>query len=107
MARLDDKVAIITGAASGLGRSMAELFAAEGAKVLIADVDDAAGAEVADAIAAAGGTARFEHLDVASEADWATGVEVCGAELGAPDVLVSNALLWLPATIADVTTDDW
>lgn len=107
MGRLDDNVAIITGAGRGLGRTIAELFAREGASVLIADVQDEPGEAAAAAITAAGGRAVYHHLDVTSEADWAAGVERCGAELGTPDILVSNALVWLAADIAEVSVDDW
>ena len=64
MARLDGKVALITGAASGMGKVAAELFAREGARVLLADVTDEAGRAAADEISSAGGHAAFVHTDV-------------------------------------------
>src|SRR6185437_15000121 len=68
MARLEGKVAIITGGGSGLGRAMAQRFVAEGASVLVADVNDAGGQETLDAIGDAERTA-FQHVDVTSEDD--------------------------------------
>ena len=64
--RLENKVAIVTGAAHGIGRAIAELYAEEGASVLIADLDADAGAELAAAIAARGGIAQFQACDVGS-----------------------------------------
>ncbi|HEY6761198.1 MAG TPA: SDR family oxidoreductase [Baekduia sp.] len=111
MGRLDDNVAIITGAGRGLGRTIAELFVAEGAKVLIADVQDevgeAAAADINATTNGGGGQALYQHLDVTSEDDWAAGVRRCTEQLGTPDVLVSNALVWFAADVADVTVDDW
>lgn len=91
MARLRDKVAIITGAASGMGASTAKIFAAEGARVMVTDLDADAGATVVGEILAAGGVARFLKLDVASEADWASAVVETVSAFGGIDVLVNNA----------------
>lgn len=88
MGRLDGKVAIITGAARGMGAVEARLFVAEGAKVVVADVLDEDGAEVADSL---GSSARYEHLDVTSEHDWVNILAATTAAFGTPDVLVNNA----------------
>jgi NAD(P)-dependent dehydrogenase (short-subunit alcohol dehydrogenase family) len=88
--RLQGKVAIITGAAHGMGESEATLFAREGASVIVADVDPD-GQKVAAGIAAAGGKARFVKLDVASEADWEAAIQATVAAYGRLDVLVNNA----------------
>jgi NAD(P)-dependent dehydrogenase (short-subunit alcohol dehydrogenase family) len=89
--RLRDKVALISGAASGMGQSEALLFAREGACVLVADVLEVEGRQVADKIVGAGGQARFVTLDVTSEAGWQGAVQAAVGEFGKLDVLVNNA----------------
>src|SRR5689334_15478368 len=89
--RLQDKVAIVTGAASGMGAATARLFAREGARVIVADVLEAEGQAVADGIRSAGGEARFQRLDVSSESDWAAAVAATLAAYGKVDVLINNA----------------
>jgi NAD(P)-dependent dehydrogenase (short-subunit alcohol dehydrogenase family) len=86
--RLEGKVAIVTGGASGMGRSEAAIFAREGARVMVADILDAEGEQVAKAI---GDAARFRRLDVTSESDWAAVVAATERELGKVDILVNNA----------------
>ncbi len=89
--RLADKVAIITGGAHGMGKSTCEIFAREGAKVVIADVDDKAGQELAQQLTSQNLTAMFHHLDVTSEADWAATVKAAVDAYGKLDCLVNNA----------------
>jgi len=89
--RLENKVALITGAASGMGASMARIFAREGAKVAIADVLDEEGNRVAAEITQANGAAIFRHLDVGSEAEWEAAVDATIAEFGRLDILVNDA----------------
>jgi NAD(P)-dependent dehydrogenase (short-subunit alcohol dehydrogenase family) len=86
--RLAGKVAIISGAASGMGAATARMFAREGAKVVIADVLEHEGRQVADAI---GASARFEPLDVTKEESWAAIVAATTRHFGKLDVLVNNA----------------
>jgi NAD(P)-dependent dehydrogenase (short-subunit alcohol dehydrogenase family) len=89
--RLSGKVALITGAASGMGRAEAELFAREGARVVVADLLEAEGRAVVDGIKAAGGQARWARLDVTSETEWEGAVADAVAAFGRLDVLVNNA----------------
>jgi 3-oxoacyl-[acyl-carrier protein] reductase len=91
MARLRDKVALITGAASGIGRASALRFAQEGARVLIADVQDAAGDGVAAAITAAGGQAFYVHADVSQADDARRMVAAALERFGRLDILFNNA----------------
>lgn len=89
--RLQDKVAIVTGGASGMGASTAILFAREGAKVVVADLLESEGAEVVGEIAAAGGEARFQKLDVTSDEEWQALVADTVAAYGRVDILINNA----------------
>jgi NAD(P)-dependent dehydrogenase (short-subunit alcohol dehydrogenase family) len=89
--RLAGKVALITGGASGMGRSEAMIFAREGARVVVADVLEDEGRRVAADIEKAGGQARFARLDVTREADWREAVGGAEAAFGALHVLVNNA----------------
>ena len=91
MTRLAGRAAIVTGAASGIGRAMAERFAAEGAAVLIADVQRDAGEAVAAAIRGDGGRAEFVATDVTSETDVRGMVDAAVARFGRLDILVNNA----------------
>jgi NAD(P)-dependent dehydrogenase (short-subunit alcohol dehydrogenase family) len=89
--RLENKVALITGAASGMGASMARIFAREGAKVAIADMLEEEGRRVAAEITQANGAAIFHKLDVTSEAEWRAAIEATLAAFGKLDILVNDA----------------
>lgn len=90
--RLEDKVALVTGGARGIGAATAELFAREGAKVVLADKRDDLGRAASDRInEAQSGSAIYVSLDVTSEEDWAAAVARAQAEFGGVDVLVNNA----------------
>jgi len=89
--RLKDKVAVVTGAASGMGAATAGLFAREGAKVMVADVLEAEGEAVANSIKSSGGEARFQRLDVCSEKEWETLTSATLAAYGKIDILINNA----------------
>jgi 3(or 17)beta-hydroxysteroid dehydrogenase len=102
--RLAGKVAIISGAASGMGAATARLFAREGAKVVIADMLDHEGRQVANEIGAA---AHFERLDVTDEANWAETVAAAMRHFGKLDVLVNNAGISGSAEQDMFSTDAW
>ncbi|MEN8158598.1 MAG: glucose 1-dehydrogenase [Myxococcota bacterium] len=104
MGRMDGKVAIVTGGASGLGRATATLLAREGAHVVVADVNEVAGTALAKEL---GAGARFTSLDVRDEAAWRRVVEEALAELGRLDVLVNNAGVVVLATIEETTLEQW
>ena len=89
--RLKDKVAIVTGAGWGMGASTAELFAAEGACVMVTDILDAEGTDVAARINDSGGQARFLTLDVTNDTGWASVVGETISAFGQIDILVNNA----------------
>ena len=89
--RLEDKVALITGAASGMGASMARIFTREGAKVVVADMLEEEGKGVVADITRANGAAIFRRLDVSSEAEWKSAVDATLADFKKLDILVNDA----------------
>jgi 3alpha(or 20beta)-hydroxysteroid dehydrogenase len=104
MGRLDEKVAIVTGAARGTGEAIARRFVAEGAKVVLADIRDDLGRGVAREL---GEAAHFLHLDVTSETDWQAAVAFTTERFGSLDVLVNNAGILLLAAIPDTELVDF
>jgi NAD(P)-dependent dehydrogenase (short-subunit alcohol dehydrogenase family) len=105
--RLAGKVVLITGAARGQGAAEAQLCAAEGAAVILGDVLDDEGEAVAREIAAAGGDARYVHLDISSEEDWARAVALAVDELGGLHGLVNNAAILRSENLQDTTREIW
>ena len=102
--RLENKVAIISGGSRGMGAFEAALFVQEGAKVIIGDVRDEEGRDLAKHI---GSNAVYMHLDVTSERDWAAVVKEATDRYGKLDILVNNAGVSARGTIGETSVDDW
>lgn len=107
MGRVDGKVALVTGAAKGIGRETAILLAREGARVALTDLDEESGAKVAAEITAAGGEALFLSQDVADEASWQATLKTVVARFGALHILVNNAGIGIGGTVEDTSLEDW
>ncbi len=108
MGRLDGKVAIVTGAAKGIGASTSALLAAEGAAVVCSDIDVDAGEKIADAIQNNGGRATFVAHDVTDEAAWERVVAAALEAFGQLDILVNNAgIAPTGEAIEDLTLESW
>ena len=105
--RLENKVALISGGARGMGAAEARMFAREGAKVVIGDVLDAEGTRVTAEIAESGGDALFVHLDVTHEEDWRSAIGAATSSFGKLDILVNNAGIWRRGRVEDTTVEDW
>ena len=107
MDRLKGKVALISGGARGQGSAEAQLFAAEGAFVVVGDILDIEGKETVRRINESGGYAKYVHLDVTSKVDWDSVVVETIDSFGKIDVLVNNAGITLNRTVAETTVDEW
>ena len=105
--RLADRVAIVTGAAHGIGRAIAECFAAEGAAVTIADIDHDAAAEAAAQIDSGGGRSLVQRTDTSDLAAAEDAVAVTVDAFGRVDVLVNNAAAFVFGAVEDLTRADW
>ncbi|UGS39149.1 SDR family NAD(P)-dependent oxidoreductase [Capillimicrobium parvum] len=107
MGRLQDKVALVTGAGSGIGRQTALRFAEEGAAVMAVDLVEETAAETASLIAAEGGRALSGRMDVTRATEIEAGVQRTVDELGAVDVVVNNAGITIVGAAHDLEEDDW
>jgi NAD(P)-dependent dehydrogenase (short-subunit alcohol dehydrogenase family) len=105
--RLAGKVAVITGAASGIGRATAMRFAKEGARVVVADVNAEGGEATVTSIQATGGEAHFIRTDVAQEADLAQAIDAAVSGFGGLDILYNNAYWTDARTALETSPDNW
>ncbi len=107
MERLINKVALVTGAGSGIGEATAKLFAKEGAAVVVSDINVMTAQNTVDQILAAGGKAISVKQDVAQEDDWKLVVKAATESFGGIDILVNNAGVTLLKTIEEVSLSEW
>src|SRR5262245_59562351 len=105
--RLKDRVAIVTGGARGIGEACCEVFAEEGAKIVIADIKDADGNPVAQRINSQNGQALYVHADMGKEADIANLYHATLDAFGTVDILINNAGVELFKDALNTTTEDW
>jgi NAD(P)-dependent dehydrogenase (short-subunit alcohol dehydrogenase family) len=107
MGQLDNKVAVVTGAATGIGEAAALAMVKAGAKVAISDINDEDGEAKAKAFRDIGGEVFYQHADVSVSADIEGLVEATVARYGQLDVLVNNAAVAIPGAAADISEEDW
>jgi cyclopentanol dehydrogenase len=107
LGRLKGKVVIVTGGGSGIGEGISRVFAHEGAKVVVADVDSTTGEAVSDAIRAAGGETLFVKADVRREPDVRAMIDRAVARFGGLDVLVNNAGVGIGKTAEETSEEEW
>ena len=107
MPRLEGKVALISGGARGQGAVEAQMFAEEGAKVIIGDILDDAGRQTEAQLRELGYECTYVHLDVTSETDWDAAVQTAVTAYGKLDILLNNAGILIRKNIEDTTETDW
>ena len=105
--RLENKVALISGGARGIGAAVAKVFAQEGAKLVICDILEDEGRKTAEEITAAGGECVFVRLDVTSETDWEQAAAEVTSRFGRLDILVNNAGITARGNVEETSVADW
>ena len=104
---MEAKKAVVTGGASGIGRGICRVFAREGARVGIADIDESGGRETVDLIEGEGGDAFFVHTDVSSAESVERLIQECVQRMGGIDILVNDAAVFIFGGVEEVTPEDW
>jgi NAD(P)-dependent dehydrogenase (short-subunit alcohol dehydrogenase family) len=107
MRRLEGRVALVTGGASGIGKASAYRLAAEGAKVLLTDIQDDAGEEIAQHLKELGHDASYLHHDVSSQSEWERAVEKAVTEYGGLDIVFNNAGIGDLGSIEETSLEDY
>jgi len=105
--RLENKVALISGGARGMGAVEAKLFASEGARIIIGDIREEEGRQVEAQINESGGNCFFTHLDVTSEANWLEAVAQAVGRYGKLDILINNAGIFPMEKVEETTEESW
>jgi len=105
--RLAGKVSLVTGAGSGIGRAIAEVFAREGAAVVVADIDEAGGGATVEAVRATGGRAEFVRTDVSRQPECMAAVAAAVEKFGGLNVLVNNAAAFIYGSVEATTYEQW
>ena len=107
MSRLEGRVAVVSGGASGIGRASAMGLAAEGARVVVADIDSDLGLQTCSDIESMGGEASFQTLDVTDEEQWQACIAATQASYGGLNILVNNAGIAVGGSILTMSLEDW
>jgi NAD(P)-dependent dehydrogenase (short-subunit alcohol dehydrogenase family) len=107
MGRVNGKIALVTGGASGIGQATSEVLAREGATVIISDIQEAEGNQVVANIIKEGGKASFKSHDVADESHWQSIISEIAEEFGGLDILVNNAGIGIPSLITEMSLESW
>lgn len=105
--KLEDRVAIVTGSGMGIGKGIAQVFAAEGAKVVLAEINPEAGVATEEEIRRGGGEATFISCDVANEDQVVAMIEACVQKYGRLDILVNNAGIGVYKPVTEASSEDW
>lgn len=105
--RLAGKVAVISGACSGLGKATSCRFAQEGARLVLGDINEQAAESVINEIVGAGSEAVFVHLDVRNEANWVNLFEQAISRFGKADIVVNSAGIAVPGNVEEMSFEDW